>query len=70
MNQNGQTTRRMQLRSIFNNPSNLYRRGAIGESLYGITGQGCQAFDPIFSEDVCETNLNIYFGGKSKYFSI
>ncbi len=52
MSSNGQITGRMQLRSIFNNPSNLYRRGSIDAALNGITGQASQAFDPIFSEDV------------------
>jgi hypothetical protein len=52
MSSNGQITGRMQLRNIFGNPSNLYRRGAIDEALNGITGQASQAFDPIFSEDV------------------
>jgi hypothetical protein len=52
MSSDGQITDQMQLRNIYNNPSDLYRRDAIDEALNGITGQASQAFDPIFSEDV------------------
>lgn len=52
MSENGQVRENYQMRKIFNNPSLLYRDGAIDEATYGLVAAKSEAFDPIFIDDV------------------
>ena len=52
MNSKGQILRKLQMRTLFNDPSNLYIKGVIKESYYGLVKQECSNFDNIFTPDV------------------
>ncbi|XP_017488317.1 PREDICTED: chorion peroxidase-like, partial [Rhagoletis zephyria] len=52
MSENGQVRENYQMRKIFNNPSLLYRDGAIDEATYGLVAAKSEAFDPIFIDDI------------------
>lgn len=40
------------MRNVFNNPTLLYRDGALDHAAYGMLAQGAESFDPIFVDDV------------------
>lgn len=66
MSENGQVRENYQMRKIFNNPSLLYRDGAIDEATYGLVAAKSEAFDPIFIDDVwCQTMSSFFTTGFS-----
>lgn len=40
------------LRQLFNNPTSLYRSGALDEYINGLTGEASQTYDQHFTEEV------------------
>ncbi|CAG2176493.1 unnamed protein product, partial [Oppiella nova] len=48
----GEYTSHLQLRNIFNDPSPLYKAGAVDEVLYGTAVQASQQFDSIVTEEL------------------
>lgn len=61
MSENGQVRENYQMRKIFNNPSLLYRDGAIDEATYGLVAAKSEAFDPIFIDDVWWQTMSSFF---------
>jgi hypothetical protein len=57
MNSNGDITEKLCLRTTFNNPASIYRRGALDEFLYGFTAEPSQAFDKFFTQEVFDLIL-------------
>ena len=53
MTSNGEQSEHYQMKRIFNNPSLLYRDGAVDRAIYGMISHRSEAFDPIFVDDVC-----------------
>ena len=69
MTVNGQVRENYQMKRIFNNPSLLYRDGAIDEVTYGMLAAKSEVFDPIFVDDVCDGDAHFSAPRHDAYFA-